>query len=61
MRFRPELALTCLQFAELLLEHYPNEKKDAVEHLDFAIKEFREMRMQPSLEMALNHKEMLKS
>jgi tetratricopeptide (TPR) repeat protein len=61
MRFRPELALSRLQFAELLLEHYPNEKKEALEHLDFAIKEFREMKMQPSLERALRHKEILKA
>jgi tetratricopeptide (TPR) repeat protein len=60
-RFRPELALTRLQLAELLLEHYPNEKKEALEHLDFAIKEFREMKMQPSLERALRHKEILKA
>ncbi|HEY31751.1 MAG TPA: protein kinase [Dehalococcoidia bacterium] len=59
MRFRPELALTRLQLAELLLEHYPHEKKEALEHLDFAIKEFREMKMQPSLERALRHKEIL--
>ncbi len=49
MRFRPELALTRLELAELLLEHYPDGKADALEHLDFAIKEFREMKMQPSL------------
>jgi tetratricopeptide (TPR) repeat protein len=61
MRFRPELALTRLQLAELLLEHYPDEKKEALEHLDFAIKEFREMKMQPSLERALSHKEILKA
>jgi tetratricopeptide (TPR) repeat protein len=61
MRFRPELALTRLQLAELLLVHYPAEKKDALDHLDFAIKEFREMRMQPSLERALRHKEILKA
>jgi tetratricopeptide (TPR) repeat protein len=59
MRFRPELALTRLQLAELLLEHYPDEKSEALEHLDFAIKEFREMKMQPSLERALRHKEIL--
>jgi tetratricopeptide (TPR) repeat protein len=59
MRFRPELALTRLQLAELLLEHYPTEKKEALEHLDFAIKEFQDMKMQPSLERALNHKEIL--
>jgi tetratricopeptide (TPR) repeat protein len=52
MPFRPELALTRLQMAELLLEHYPAEKADALDHLDFAIKEFREMKMQPSLERA---------
>jgi len=61
MRFRPEMALTRLQLTELLLEHYPNEKKEAVEHLDFCIKEFREMKMQPSLERALRHKEILKA
>jgi tetratricopeptide (TPR) repeat protein len=61
MRFRPELALTRLQLAELLLDHYPAEKKDALEHLDFAIREFREMKMQPSLERALRRKEILKA
>jgi tetratricopeptide (TPR) repeat protein len=59
MRFRPELALTHLQLAELLLEHYPDEKKEALEHLDFAIKEFQDMKMQPSLERALRHKDIL--
>jgi tetratricopeptide (TPR) repeat protein len=61
MRFRPELALTRLQLAELLLDHYPAEKKEALEHLDFAVKEFREMKMQPSLERALRRKEILKA
>jgi tetratricopeptide (TPR) repeat protein len=61
MRFRPELALTRLQLAELLMEHYPDEKKEALEHLDFAIKEFQDMKMQPSLERALRHKEILKA
>jgi hypothetical protein len=55
------MALTRLQLAELLLEHYPDEKKEALEHLDFAIKEFREMKMQPSLERALRHKDILKA
>jgi hypothetical protein len=36
--------------------HYPDEKKEALEHLDFSIKEFREMKMQPSLERALRQK-----
>ncbi|MFC1977227.1 hypothetical protein ACFLWS_03055 [Chloroflexota bacterium] len=30
-----------------------------LEHLDFAIAEFRDMKMQPSLEKALRHKEIL--
>jgi len=61
MRFRPELALTRLQLAELLLDHYPDEKKEALEHLDFSINEFREMKMQPSLERALRRKDILKA
>jgi tetratricopeptide (TPR) repeat protein len=61
IRFRPELALTRLQLAELLLEHYPDEKQEALEHLDFVIKEFQNMKMQPSLERALRHKEILKA
>jgi tetratricopeptide (TPR) repeat protein/ribosomal protein L40E len=59
MKFRPEIALTRLELAELLLEHYPKEKKEALKHLDFAIKEFRDMKMQPSLERALRHKEIM--
>ena len=52
MRFRPELALSRFQLAELLFEYYPDEKENAVEHLDCAIDEFKEMNMQPSLEKA---------
>jgi uncharacterized protein (DUF924 family) len=44
-----------------LLEWYPEEKKEALEHPDFTIKEFREMKMQPSLERALRHKDILKA
>jgi hypothetical protein len=33
----------------------------ATEHLDFAIKKFREMKIQPSLERTLRHKEILKA
>ena len=43
----------------LTREHYPDEKPEALEHLDFAINEFREMKMQPALERALKHKEIL--
>ena len=45
MRFRPELALTRLQLAELLPGHYPDDKAEALEYLDFAINEFREMKI----------------
>jgi len=48
-----------LQLAELLLKHYPDEKSEAQEHLNFAINEFREMKMQPALERALRHKQIL--
>jgi tetratricopeptide (TPR) repeat protein len=61
VRFRPEIALTRLELAELLLKHYPGERAAVVEHLDFAIAEFREMKMQPSLERALRHKDVLKA
>jgi len=61
MKFRPELALTRLQLAELLLEHYPKERAEALEHLDFAIKEFQDMKMQPSLERAIRHKDILQA
>jgi hypothetical protein len=32
-----------------------------LEHLDFATRELREMKMQPSLERALRHRELLKA
>ena len=53
MKFRPELA-------ELLLKHYPQEKSEAIAHLDFVIPEFRDMKMNTYLERALRHKEILK-
>jgi tetratricopeptide (TPR) repeat protein len=61
MKFRPELALARLQLAELLLEHYPKERAEGLEHLGFATSEFRDMKMQPWLERALRHKEILKA
>jgi class 3 adenylate cyclase len=50
--FRPEIALTRLQLAELLLEHYPNERAEAEAHLRFVIPELEAMRMTPALERA---------
>jgi hypothetical protein len=59
IRYRPETALTRLELAELLLEGTPEEQVEAVGHLDFAIDEFRAMKMQPALERALRHKGLL--
>jgi DNA-binding CsgD family transcriptional regulator len=54
IHFRPELALTHASLAELLL-HEPNDasRSDALEHLDLAIPELRDMKMGPDLERAL--------
>jgi ATP/maltotriose-dependent transcriptional regulator MalT len=51
--FRPEAALTCLALAEIVLKHYPHERVAGLAHLDFAIAEFEQMKMQPALERAL--------
>ena len=59
IRFRPEIALTRLQLCELLLDQDPEDRSEALEHLDFAIGEFRDMKMQPSLERALGHRDIL--
>ena len=61
VRHRPELALTRLQLAELLLDHYPDERDEALEHMDFAITELRDMKMQPALERALSRREILEA
>ncbi|MGD0659968.1 MAG: hypothetical protein ABSD38_18060 [Syntrophorhabdales bacterium] len=61
LRPGPEIALTRLELAELVLAHYPDEKAEALEHLDFAIGELREMKMQPALERALKQSEALKA
>jgi DNA-binding CsgD family transcriptional regulator len=54
IRFRPELALTHLQLAELLLEGGDNHaQSEALEHLDVAIPELQDMHMQPGLERGL--------
>jgi hypothetical protein len=61
LRFRAEIALTRLQMAELLLDSYPDERAEALEHLDFAIGELRDMKMQPFLERALSRRELLEA
>ncbi|MGA2107752.1 MAG: hypothetical protein ABSH25_08905 [Syntrophorhabdales bacterium] len=45
----------------MLLKHYPDEKAEALEHLDFAIRELREMKMPPTLERALKQRGVLKA
>jgi len=47
------MGLSRPQLAELLLDGDAEDKIKAVEHLDFAIEEFRVMKMQPALERAL--------
>jgi len=61
MPFRPELALSRFQLAELQFEHFPEERTEAMEHLEFAISEFEEMKMKPSLEKAMKLKESLEA
>jgi DNA-binding CsgD family transcriptional regulator len=54
IRFRPEAALIHLRLAELLLnEDNDVTRQEAVEHLDIAIPELRDMHMQPALERGL--------
>jgi hypothetical protein len=61
MRDRPDMALARLGLAELLLDHYPEERDAAIEHLDFAVAELRDMKMQPALERALGRRGLLKA
>ena len=61
IRHRPLIALTRLELAELLLDRYPDERAEALEHLDFAINELRDMKMQPALKRALSRREILKA
>ena len=61
MGFRPEIALTRLQLADLLLDHYPAERAEALEHLEFSIGEFRDMKMRPSLDRAVALQERIHS
>jgi hypothetical protein len=58
--FRPEVAVLRLRLAELLLEHFSSERSEALAHLDFATKEFGAMKMQPSLEQALQCQQRLR-
>ena len=61
VEFRPELALAHLGLAELLLDHYPDDRDEATEHLDAASPEFQDLGMGPSLERALGLRDTLKA
>jgi DNA-binding CsgD family transcriptional regulator len=52
-RDHPETALSRFDMAELLLGRYPGQRDEAMEHVEFAIAEFRDTKMQPALERAL--------
>jgi DNA-binding CsgD family transcriptional regulator/tetratricopeptide (TPR) repeat protein len=52
IRFRPEVALAHLGLAELMLED--DEESEALEHLNVAIPELRDMKMQPGLDRGLS-------
>jgi DNA-binding NarL/FixJ family response regulator len=55
--FRPEIALTHLELAGLLLGEGLAMQAEAFGHLDFAIDELRAMGMQPALKRALRLRE----
>jgi DNA-binding CsgD family transcriptional regulator len=60
IQFRPELALTHLRLAELLLERGDaHAQSEALEHLDVAIPELQDMHMRPGLERGLALREKL--
>jgi DNA-binding CsgD family transcriptional regulator len=60
IRFRPELALTHLRLAELLRKEAGDATRhEALQHLDLAVPELRDMKMQPALERALALRETL--
>ena len=44
--------MTYLDLADLLLKHYPDERAEALRHLDYVVVEFGAMHMQPSLARA---------
>jgi DNA-binding CsgD family transcriptional regulator len=60
IRFRPEIALAHLRLAELLLEDADDPvQSEALEHLNIAIPELQDMKMQPALERGLSLLEQL--
>jgi class 3 adenylate cyclase/tetratricopeptide (TPR) repeat protein len=56
LEHRPETAQVRLALARVLFEHHPEERREALEHLNFAVQEFQAMKMQPALEEAMRLK-----
>ena len=52
----PETAHVRLALAGLLFEQFPDERAEAAEHLNLAVREFRDMKMRPALEDAMRLK-----
>jgi serine/threonine protein kinase/tetratricopeptide (TPR) repeat protein len=52
IRHRPEAALSRFELSRLLFEKYPDQSGEARKHLDFAIAEFRDMKMVSALDRA---------
>jgi DNA-binding NarL/FixJ family response regulator len=60
IQFRPDLALTHVQLAELLSgDEDIAARSEALKHLDIAIPDLRDMKMQPGLERALSLRKQL--
>ena len=53
---RIETALAHFGLARVLFEHFPDDRAEAAEHLNFATREFQAMKMQPALEDAMRLK-----
>ena len=48
-----------MALGETLMDHFSAQHSEGLTHLDAAIAEFRDMKMQPSLERALRRKQTL--
>ena len=55
------MTLKAVQLAQLLPKDCLEERTQALQHLDFAMREYKDMKMQSSLERALRHKQILKA
>ncbi len=58
-RFRPEIALSQLALAEIVIDHFPERQNEASWYLDRAVAELRDMRMEVALQSALRRRRLL--